>query len=375
MRYGGNTPCLELAMPGGPRIILDCGTGLRMLGRRWMDSRGAPAGDVHVFVTHYHWDHIQGLPFFAPLYSERNRFHFYSFRSQQLGRNSLKQVLETQMANPFFPVDMSVMSAARDFTDIAGGDQVEIDGTRVTARWLNHPQGCLGFRVETPAGIIAYATDNEPGPAEFERNLRELAAGADIFVNDAQYTPEQVRGNRMGWGHSSWLEGVQVAQEVGAKHLVLFHHDPDSSDRDVDLILQQARRKFPSVWAATEKMVLSLSGVRFEVSLPHRRSGQRREAYLAAVVQGHSEQGNSFEERTTVRDLGLQGAFLDLKNCPRLQSELAVTIFIPGLDNAPEQKLEFRGYVVRTQPGPQPDVTTVGILFTDEDSGAEPPQQ
>ena len=106
------------------------------------------------------------------------------------------------------------MSATRDFTDIAGGDCFSIGETRVTACWLNHPQGCLGFRIETPVGTIVYATDNEPGNLEYDRNLRRLAEGADIFVNDAQYTPEQLETHR-GWGHSSWREGVRIAESRG----------------------------------------------------------------------------------------------------------------------------------------------------------------
>src|SRR5947209_7731169 len=113
-RYGGNTPCLELVAPDGTQFILDCGTGLRVLGKRWAEIHGTNSIEAHIFVTHYHWDHIQGIPFFSPLYAGQNRFHFYSFRSEFLGRDSLKQVFEAQMAYPYFPVDLSAMSAARD---------------------------------------------------------------------------------------------------------------------------------------------------------------------------------------------------------------------------------------------------------------------
>src|SRR5437016_10305836 len=206
-RYGGNTPCLEFIAPDGTQIILDCGTGLRMLGSRWAMPGEKRLAKTHIFVTHYHWDHIQGVPFFAPFYAESNEFHFYSFRSEFLGRDSLKQVFETQMASPYFPVDMSAMSANCKFQEIGGGESFTIGENKITAKWLNHPQGCLGFRIETPAGTVAYATDNEPGDAELDRSLRELAAGADIFINDAQFTPDQLGTTRKGWGHSSWLEG------------------------------------------------------------------------------------------------------------------------------------------------------------------------
>ena len=200
LRYGGNTACLDLITPDGTRFILDCGTGLRTLSKQ---LTAAAEIDAHIFVTHYHWDHIQGLPFFSPLYSPQNKFHFYSFRSDFLGRDSLKRVFEAQMALPYFPVDLSAMSAARDFTELAGGDQVTIGDTRVTACWLNHPQGCLGFRFDTPAGSIVYATDYEAGRREFDATLRELCQGADILLSDAQYTPAQMAGGRKGWGHSN----------------------------------------------------------------------------------------------------------------------------------------------------------------------------
>ena len=229
-RYGGNTPCLELIAPDGTQLILDCGTGLRMLGSRWAGPNGGQKHETHFLVTHYHWDHIQGIPFFSPLYAEQNEFHFYSFRSEFLGRDSLKQVFETQMAQPYFPVDLSAMNAKRRFQEVADGDAFFIGENRISTRALNHPQGCLGFRIETPAGMVVYATDNEPGNPELDKSLRELAQGADIFINDAQYTPEQLAGPKRGWGHSSWKEGVKVAREVGAKTLVLFHHDPDSTD-------------------------------------------------------------------------------------------------------------------------------------------------
>src|SRR5260370_799745 len=120
------------------------------------------------------------------------------------------------MALPYFPVDMSAMSAKRKFKEVDGGDSFNVGENKITARWLNHPQGCLGFRIETPAGVVAYATDNEPGDAKLDESLRELAAGADIFINDAQFTTEQLETTRKGWGQSSWLGGTQVAGPMGA---------------------------------------------------------------------------------------------------------------------------------------------------------------
>jgi len=364
-RFGGNTPCLDLVAPDGTQFILDCGTGLRTLGSRWGAAGSACPSDTQVFVTHYHWDHIQGLPFFSPLYMEKNEFQFYSFRSKFLGRDSLRQVFETQMALPYFPVDFSAMTARRKFRELEGGESFRIGDNTVTARCLNHPQGCLGFRIETAAGTVAYATDNEPGDPALDRSLRELAAGADIFINDAQFTPTQLATTRKGWGHSSWKEGVRIAREVDAKTLVLFHHDPDSTDRLVDAILREARDEFDSVFAASEGMVITLgaAGEPVQAHMPRSRTSLRQEAQFRACVSGLTTEGQRFEEETTVRDLALQGGLISLKHSPRLQSELQVVIETPGADGVQEMRL--RGYVVRLETGVEKGTTAVGVVFTD----------
>jgi len=364
-RYGGNTPCLELEAPDGTQFILDCGTGLRMLGNRWSAPSCAKSQETHILITHYHWDHIQGVPFFAPLYVEKNEFRFYSFRSKFLGRDSLKQVFEAQMAVPYFPVDMSVMSAKRKFQEVDGGESFTIGENKITTRWLNHPQGCLGFRIETPAGTVAYATDNEPGDAKLDESLQELAAGADIFINDAQFTPDQLETTRKGWGHSSWLEGVKAARQAGAKTLVLFHHDPDSTDRKLDSILRQARDEFDSVFSASEGMVITLGapGEPVQAHMPGTRTALRREVQFQARVCGLTEGGKEFVEETVVCDLSLQGALITLKHLPQLQSELQVTVNAPGTNG--EQHIQLKGYVVRVDDTTDKGRVAVGVVFTD----------
>ena len=370
-RYGGNTPCLELIAPGGTRIILDCGTGLRMLGNRWSDAATNHAIEAHVLVTHYHWDHIQGIPFFSPFFAAQNRFHFYSFQSKFLGRDSLRKVLEAQLASPYFPVDLSVMCATRRFHEISGGEQFDIDGVHVTTRWLNHPQGCLGYRLETSAGTIVYATDNEPGVPELDDNLRQLSEGADLIINDAQYSPEQLASVRRGWGHSSWLEGVKVARDSRARNLVLFHHDPDSSDRVIDGYLQAARQEFPTVWEATEGMTVTLCEKQAEFKLRETRVGQRRPVSFIATVRGIAEQGDAFEDRATLRDVSLQGAYLLLNHKPRLQSEIRVLIETESGPNF-RSVMSLRGTVVHSEPGAEKNQTGIGVVFIEEADPARP---
>ncbi|HVA72889.1 MAG TPA: MBL fold metallo-hydrolase [Candidatus Limnocylindrales bacterium] len=369
-RYGGNTPCLDLTAPDGTRFVLDCGTGLRMLGNRWASTEGDRPLQAHVLVTHYHWDHIQGIPFFRPFYLPQNGFHFYSFQSKYLGRGSLRQVLEAQLARPYFPVDLSLMHAGREFSEITGGDQFEVNGTKVTARWLNHPQGCLGYRLETPAGTIVYATDNEPGIPEMDKNLRELAAGADVLINDAQCSPEQLASTRKGWGHSSWLEGVKLARECGVKNLVLFHHDPDSSDRVVDGYLYAARQEFPNTWAATDGMGIQLQDHHAEFKLRESRVGQRRPVHFSATVSGRSQDGVQFQEYAVLKELNVRGGYLWLSHSPQLQSQMNIRVDC-GTSGHPNQ-IVLRASVVHCDVGRDKDRVGVGVTFIDDTEAALP---
>jgi phosphoribosyl 1,2-cyclic phosphodiesterase len=252
MRYGGNTASLEVRL--GERLYLfDCGTGFRNLGKHLTEEFAGGVIEAHVFISHYHWDHIQGIPFFAPLYDSRNCFFFHS--SSRTRR--LQEVIEGQMAQPYFPVDMSEMAARRKFYDLGEGRAQFEDGVIETCA-LNHPQGCVGFRLETRTGSLVYATDTEPGDSQFDKALRKLAEGADVFVYDAQYLPEEYERRKRGWGHSHWREAVQIAQESGVRDLVLFHHDPDRTDTALDALVEQARNYFPRLCAAAEGLAIHL---------------------------------------------------------------------------------------------------------------------
>ena len=253
LRYGGNTSCVEVRTRDRI-LIFDCGTGLRVLGHQFAHEFQERAVQAHIFVSHFHWDHIQGIPFFRPLYDNpENQFTFHS--SSRI--RSLQRVLEEQMAAPYFPVNMNEMKAHRDFHDIEAG-RITIDNDiAIKTAWLNHPQGCLGFRVETTEGILVYATDNEPGDAVFDKNVRKLAEGADILIYDAQYLPDEYEARRRGWGHSHWREAVNVVMESGAKELILFHHDPDHTDGCIDSVVKEARNYYPKVRAAAEGIELT----------------------------------------------------------------------------------------------------------------------
>jgi phosphoribosyl 1,2-cyclic phosphodiesterase len=260
-RYGGNTPCVEVRLDDGNLIILDCGSGLRALGNSLV--RNAAGGHIraHIFLTHFHWDHVQGIPFFVPFYSALNTF---VIRAATWRRQELEAVIKRQMMYPFFPVSPRVMGATRHFPQ---DERWPVKACSATVRFapLNHPQGCVAYRVEADGSAFVYATDTEPGSPKHDRALRELATGADVLVYDAQYTPAQVSGEKKGWGHSSWFEGTRIARDAGVKNLILFHHDPDSDDAVIDSLAEEARGQFPDVLGAAEGMVLILSnGTRTE---------------------------------------------------------------------------------------------------------------
>jgi ribonuclease BN (tRNA processing enzyme) len=152
---------------------------------------------------------------------------------------------------------MSAMQAHRNFYDIEEG-KLAFDDCVMHTSWLNHPQGCLGFRLETENKVIVYATDNEPGHPVFDKNVRKLAEGADVLIYDAQYLPDEYNSSKKGWGHSHWREAVDIAMGSGAKELVLFHHDPDHTDTMIDKIVTDARNYYPKVRAAAEGMEIKL---------------------------------------------------------------------------------------------------------------------
>jgi phosphoribosyl 1,2-cyclic phosphodiesterase len=252
MGYGGNTSCLELRLADNQSIVFDAGSGLRNLGAELLRESNGAHLDLKVFLTHFHWDHIQGIPFFAPLFSAGNRITFYSHCN-----GSLEEILEGQMVRPYFPIDLASVAARRDFVDL-NSQAATILGVTIRPFPLNHPQGAVGYRIETGKTVIVYATDLEHGHARLDTILREYAEGADLLIYDAQYTPEEY-AQYSGWGHSTWREAARVAREAHVRRLVLFHHDPWRDDASLDEIGESARHSFDATALAREGSVIEFA--------------------------------------------------------------------------------------------------------------------
>jgi CheY-like chemotaxis protein/phosphoribosyl 1,2-cyclic phosphodiesterase len=253
VRFGGNTSCVEVTTNGGDCFMFDCGTGARALGAKLVACAHKPISAT-ILLSHTHWDHIQGFPFFAPLFIPGTRITVCG--PEGSGR-SLREVLAGQMEFTYFPVDIGQLPASITFQELGEGTY-EIGGARIVAQYLHHPTMTLGYRVEVDGAALVYACDHEPfsetlwrdDPArshaesivhEGDRRHARFMAGADMVIHDAQYTPEE-SPSKKNWGHSTYEYSVGLAAAAGVRELVLTHHDPTHDDAFVDEIETRARR-------------------------------------------------------------------------------------------------------------------------------------
>jgi phosphoribosyl 1,2-cyclic phosphodiesterase len=247
-QVGGNTSCVEV-LCGSTRLILDAGTGIRALGDELV-ARGQL--QVHLLLSHYHWDHIQGLPFFAPSYLPSANLHVFGAEAIQ----SVEKVLRHQMAGPLFPVAFDDLLSHWSLEHVACGDRFRVGDAVVSAALLDHPGGVLAFRIEHAGHSVVYATDTEQWPSA-DPALLELAHRADLLIYDSQYTPREYEAKR-GWGHSTYEAGCAIARAAKVERYVLFHHDPQRSDAQVAQLEDRARRLFAGAFAAREGQMIEL---------------------------------------------------------------------------------------------------------------------
>ncbi len=256
LKTGGNTSCVEVRC-GEHLLIFDMGTGLKPLGQSLL-KQGQGVVKANIFVSHYHWDHIVGLPFFAPAYDPRSELTIHG--ATRKGRD-VRQILAGQMIDPYFPVDLGVFNARLRFVPLQDGGQVKLGDVRVRAFELNHPGGALGYRVEHRGKVMVYATDFEHGTDADDR-LVEMAKGADLMIVDAQYTPAEYEApapfSKKGWGHSTYEMAATLARLAGVSQLALYHHEPERNDDGIEAIATLARKIHPGTFAAREGLTIEL---------------------------------------------------------------------------------------------------------------------
>lgn len=244
-RFGGNTSCLEVRTADGRCSVFDGGTGIRPLGRR-MTEAGTLRADL--FLTHFHWDHIQGIPFFAPLYDSASALRIHG---AQQGAVGVRDLFAGQMTEAYFPVPFDALRSQLEFVHLDGEPWAD-DGLEVRCIRVNHPGETYGYRITSGNASVAYVPDNETGTADradYER-LVDFLAGADLLYHDAMYTPSEYSGKR-GWGHSTPQEAVQLAEAAAVRRLRLFHHAPDRTDQELlailDALVEDAIRRGSSL--------------------------------------------------------------------------------------------------------------------------------
>jgi len=233
MRYGGNTSCLELTA-GGRRLIFDAGTGIRTLGLEL--ARQAPL-DIDIYFTHTHLDHIAGLTFFQPLFDKRNAVRMWAGHLE--APYTLKKVVSNLMAPPLYPVSLEIFQAKVGFKEFTCGAALACGAMAIRTAPLNHPNGATGYRIEHGGKSICYITDTEHHEGRRDQTIVELCRGADVMIYDSSYTDAEYPRYR-GWGHSTWQEGVRIADAAGVGTLCIFHHDPSHDDAFMDGVAREA---------------------------------------------------------------------------------------------------------------------------------------
>jgi phosphoribosyl 1,2-cyclic phosphodiesterase len=257
LRYGGNTSCVEVRSDSGEVILVDCGTGAHAFGKALAEQGKACSG--HILISHTHWDHIQGLPFFAPLFIEGNEWHVYGPRGLS---QSLRDVLAGQMEYEYFPVALNEFKAKIHYHEVVEGS-FAIGDVRIATHYLNHPALTVGYRVEADGAALVYASDHEPHSKEAgeghagvtESGDAEHVAfmhAADLVIHDAQYTAAEYPA-KVGWGHSTIEYAVDAAIAANIKQLALYHHDPARTDEAVDGLIDRARARAK---AAGSKLII-----------------------------------------------------------------------------------------------------------------------
>lgn len=255
IRYGGNTSCVEMRI-GGKRLIFDGGTGLRMLGKSLKSEMPI---DAHMFFTHYHWDHIQGVPFFTPAFTQGNCLHIHG--SVPTPGISMQDHFQGRVLHLNSPVPVEQLRADIKFHDLVCGDAFSVDDIAIETAPLNHPNGAMGYRVTWQDYSVCYCTDTEHFEDHLDENVMHLARNANMLIYDAMYTDEEYhnpKSPKVGWGHSTWQEALRVGEAAGVKRVAIFHHEPNHTDDFLDQVALQVAEIAPQSFMAREGLVVSV---------------------------------------------------------------------------------------------------------------------
>jgi phosphoribosyl 1,2-cyclic phosphodiesterase len=236
VRYGGNTSCVEVRV-GDEIILLDAGTGLRALGRSLLAEFKDRPLNLTLLLTHTHWDHIQGLPFFGPIYHPRCRLRILGCEGTRKG---LVNALTGQMESTYFPVPFNKLPSNIEIEELKDFN-FSLGPVCVRAMRANHPGLCVGYRLLSPDSLIAFFPDAEPREGGQDREMSDFVRDADLLILDSQYDADEYL-EHLGWGHGCVDDSVTLALQAGVKELSLFHHDPDHDDKQIDGMVRYARR-------------------------------------------------------------------------------------------------------------------------------------
>ncbi|MFL5772548.1 MAG: MBL fold metallo-hydrolase [Flavisolibacter sp.] len=255
-RYGGNTTCIRIAREQANRIwIIDAGTGIRNLGKDFI-REGNKQKVINIGFTHFHWDHIQGLPFFAPAYDKDQIIGLMAMGDERKYLN-LKEIFSLQMQTNYFPVSLDSMGAQFQFLSLGSEETYYGVFAKAAPQYHQYPTGSYGLRLEDDSQVLVICTDLEHING-IDESIVELARNADLLIHDGQYTDEECIRCR-GWGHSSWRQAVEVAKRANVKKLVITHHDPDHDDDMLDSMERECQKEFPNSAFAKEGMEVDLS--------------------------------------------------------------------------------------------------------------------
>ena len=256
VQFGGNTSCILLTSDNGRIAIFDAGTGIRKLGNDLLARSHEQYDNIFIALSHTHWDHIQGFPFFRPAYDPDRHFTITI-----IGRDSqttnLEDIFSMHMQREYFPVPLEKMGARMTFfAPETTHYTTPITGNKVVTLRHNHPGGAYSYRIEGEGKIFVYCTDVEHVDG-IDPNIVALSRNADLLIHDAQFTPEEMK-DKKGWGHSSWEQAVEVAEQAGVKKLALFHHDPEHTDSFLFRMEEECQRRFPEAFLSREGMEIRI---------------------------------------------------------------------------------------------------------------------